>query len=171
MRLTSCLRWTTSSSRSEEHTSELQSHLNLVCRLLLEKKKNTRRPDLHTYTLVQERTRSSPMSGSIMMCPPSFCFFFFFFNDTATTEIYTLSLHDALPISTTSSSSSTTLTCLTPRPCMLSCASRTRSEEHTSELQSHLNLVCRLLLEKKRTKYVAYEYIVTKRRPTRTTQN
>src|SRR5574337_811998 len=54
-------------ARSEEHTSELQSPLNLVCRLLLEKKK--------------------------------IIFFFFFFNDTATTEIYTLSLHDALPIS------------------------------------------------------------------------
>src|SRR5574340_215884 len=50
-------------ARSEEHTSELQSPKDLVCRLLLEKKKN-----------------------------------FFFFNDTATTEIYTLSLHDALPI-------------------------------------------------------------------------
>src|SRR5256885_316475 len=57
--------------RSEEHTSELQSPCNLVCRLLLEKKKN------NTRTLL---------------------FFFFFFNDTATTEIYTLSLHDALPI-------------------------------------------------------------------------
>src|SRR2546429_1176450 len=68
---------------------------------------------------------------------------FFFFNDTATTEIYTLSLHDALPI------------CLPglrhshdhgrghqPRP--------DRSEEHTSELQSRLHLVCRLLLEKKK---------------------
>src|SRR6476661_4578629 len=60
--------------RSEEHTSELQSHLNIVCRLLLEKKKKKK-----NFIL--------------------FFFFFFFFNDTATTEIYTLSLHDALPIS------------------------------------------------------------------------
>src|SRR2546427_369776 len=55
-------------ARSEEHTSELQSQSNLVCRLLLEKKNHL-------------------------------IYFFFFFNDTATTEIYTLSLHDALPIS------------------------------------------------------------------------
>src|SRR5258706_433226 len=59
--------------RSEEHTSELQSLTNLVCRLLLEKKKKK-----HYHTPPR---------------PP-----FFFFNDTATTEIYTLSLHDALPI-------------------------------------------------------------------------
>src|SRR6476661_11245636 len=72
---------------------------------------------------------------------------FFFFNDTATTEIYTLSLHDALPISSRSSTA-------TGRWWATSSGSPTwpRSEEHTSELQSHLNLVCRLLLEKK-TKY------------------
>src|SRR5256885_17010594 len=74
--------------------------------------------------------------------------FFFFFNDTATTEIYTLSLHDALPISHRSG---------TPpprgaRPRSRRAAARgrrARSEEHTSELQSPCNLVCRLLLEKK----------------------
>src|SRR5689334_24135591 len=68
----------------------------------------------------------------------------FFFNDTATTEIYTLSLHDALPISrcswTRARSSSSTCSQLT---------AVTRSEEHTSELQSQFHLVCRLLLEKK----------------------
>src|SRR2546430_15400645 len=77
----------------------------------------------------------------------------FFFNDTATTEIYTLSLHDALPISPG---------CVATRPrpgpgaawsgsgwrCSTSTAAR--SEEHTSELQSQSNLVCRLLLEKKK---------------------
>src|SRR5260370_38659067 len=97
---------------------------------------------------------------------------FFFFNDTATTEIYTLSLHDALPISRS-------VILWTARPLMSSPSSRIlpedgasmpvirlkvvvlpeplgpisatmRSEEHTSELQSHLNLVCRLLLEKKK---------------------
>src|SRR6476620_12694638 len=82
---------------------------------------------------------------------------FFFFNDTATTEIYTLSLHDALPISasppsvTTTSSPRSTWALVriwpgattTPEP---------RSEEHTSELQSRQYLVCRLLLEKKKKK-------------------
>src|SRR6266700_7556076 len=69
--------------------------------------------------------------------------FFFFFNDTATTEIYTLSLHDALPISHT-------VVCLRS-PCHWPAfPTRTRSEEHTSELQSRENLVCRLLLEKKK---------------------
>src|SRR2546429_7917927 len=80
--------------------------------------------------------------------------FFFFFNDTATTEIYTLSLHDALPILTLKA---------VPRRLVLrstigampSSSSRfattgMRSEEHTSELQSRLHLVCRLLLEKKK---------------------
>src|SRR5256885_17098785 len=73
-------------------------------------------------------------------------YFFFFFNDTATTEIYTLSLHDALPISRTRERSSTG-----PSPAATRCCSSpTRSEEHTSELQSPCNLVCRLLLEKKK---------------------
>src|SRR5580692_13026095 len=72
-------------------------------------------------------------------------FFFFFFNDTATTEIYTLSLHDALPISTHISKNS-------PCACVGSVSKyESRSEEHTSELQSQSNLVCRLLLEKKKT--------------------
>src|SRR2546428_9400545 len=74
-------------------------------------------------------------------------FSFFFFNDTATTEIYTLSLHDALPISSrrkTTRRSSRRPTRQRPR-CV-------RSEEHTSELQSRSDLVCRLLLEKKKTR-------------------
>src|SRR5437588_7909084 len=79
-----------------------------------------------------------------------FFFFFFFFNDTATTEIYTLSLHDALPIS---------LEALRYE-CVIDQVlgdhdvrhRRERSEEHTSELQSHSDLVCRLLLEKKKKK-------------------
>src|SRR4029077_21298150 len=69
---------------------------------------------------------------------------FFFFNDTATTEIYTLSLHDALPISRSGDTSAW----VPSGSGSLKWASR--SEEHTSELQSHLNLVCRLLLEKKK---------------------
>src|SRR2546422_2788185 len=79
--------------------------------------------------------------------------FFFFFNDTATTEIYTLSLHDALPIYLVLSRSH-----LEPQgavgrsretPCRPT-IDDDRSEEHTSELQSRLHLVCRLLLEKKK---------------------
>src|ERR1039457_3063580 len=76
----------------------------------------------------------------IQMCTPVR---FFFFNDTATTEIYTLSLHDALPISTPSDIG---FWRWAPRPCP---SRAPRSEEHTSELQSPCNLVCRLLLEKK----------------------
>src|SRR3712207_8730425 len=86
---------------------------------------------------------------------------FFFFNDTATTEIYTLSLHDALPICTPAD---TLPTCQTifrrawrrvVAVSVRSCASirarvLSRSEEHTSELQSRQYLVCRLLLEKKK---------------------
>src|SRR2546426_5248258 len=78
---------------------------------------------------------------------------FFFFNDTATTEIYTLSLHDALPICagciapTTRRASGRRCTRCAERG---SRTSPSRSEEHTSELQSPCNLVCRLLLEKKK---------------------
>src|SRR2546422_7371720 len=84
------------------------------------------------------------------MCPGGS---FFFFNDTATTEIYTLSLHDALPISSRRSGRTRF-----PRrrrdgerlPGVSPTAGAARSEEHTSELQSRLHLVCRLLLEKKK---------------------
>src|ERR1039457_1923862 len=97
--------------RSEEHTSELQSPCNLVCRLLLEKKKKNQAREESTH-------HSQPATARLLcrLCALSLCsacvvgvlcfvfsrfvvvFFFFFFNDTATTEIYTLSLHDALPI-------------------------------------------------------------------------
>src|SRR5215217_9610893 len=74
-------------------------------------------------------------------------FFFFFFNDTATTEIYTLSLHDALPISAGRVAPRRG----PPRSHRPSPPTRRRrSEEHTSELQSRQYLVCRLLLEKKK---------------------
>src|SRR2546430_1572752 len=110
----------------------------------------------------------------------------FFFNDTATTEIYTLSLHDALPISPARQWASTALAwrrsrgsiVSTPKRCTkapsmpYSCIQRKwrstvlrlcelkRSEEHTSELQSQSNLVCRLLLEKKNAKYTPIFYLV-----------
>src|SRR3712207_8928059 len=95
----------------------------------------------------------------------------FFFNDTATTEIYTLSLHDALPISRGTLESATKLRpsgsrkrasgrrfpssvrsvcCSSKSTCSVMPAISTRSEEHTSELQSRQYLVCRLLLEKKK---------------------
>src|SRR3712207_7282357 len=93
------------------------------------------------------------------MCP------FFFFNDTATTEIYTLSLHDALPICLRNGAEAAGLQGRAPgrvlhavprarpRPSPrlgLQGRSNARSEEHTSELQSRQYLVCRLLLEKKK---------------------
>src|SRR2546422_2719018 len=86
-------------------------------------------------------------------------FLFFFFNDTATTEIYTLSLHDALPISCLRAHRTFRPKCRSRFPAQFPagcCAAQsfilagTRSEEHTSELQSRLHLVCRLLLEKKK---------------------
>src|ERR1035441_9572198 len=129
--------------RSEEHTSELQSLRHLVCRLLLEKKNpsRTRRP-------ARVREKRAPAIGtkpaastSLSSCSLSS---YFFFNDTATTEIYTLSLHDALPISADLQR---------PRWRTVESADRrscVRSEEHTSELQSLRHLVCRLLLEKKK---------------------
>src|SRR6266581_8699158 len=70
---------------------------------------------------------------------------FFFFNDTATTEIYTLSLHDALPILGVPSGVRAWMWIITPPSSTI----RLRSEEHTSELQSPVHIVCRLLLEKK----------------------
>src|SRR5256885_7948133 len=77
---------------------------------------------------------------------------FFFFNDTATTEIYTLSLHDALPICNATDRASGYSFCHSKAAGR---SSGRRSEEHTSELKSQSNLVCRLLLEKKKTKYKA----------------
>src|SRR2546430_11986465 len=79
--------------------------------------------------------------------------FFFFFNDTATTEIYTLSLHDALPIFRNFMGAVIDKKAFTKISAYLDEAKKNaRSEEHTSELQSQSNLVCRLLLEKKKKK-------------------
>src|SRR5438552_9257901 len=81
----------------------------------------------------------------VLECHPTYCFLFFF-NDTATTEIYTLSLHDALPIYCFENRCAHrgALLCLKDRGNV----KEIRSEEHTSELQSPDHLVCRLLLEK-----------------------
>src|ERR1019366_5287702 len=146
-------------SRSEEHTSELQSLTNLVCRLLPEKNRTLASATASTNAAARPAVsaagpaarpprptpaarRAAPAAGPAATSAARF----FFFNDTATTEIYTLSLHDALPI--------WKLSCMHGphrfppgrhlRKLIL------RSEEHTSELQSLTNLVCRLLLEKKR---------------------
>src|SRR5690606_42166081 len=81
-----------------------------------------------------------------------FLYYVFLFNDTSTTEIYTLSLHDALPISifSTVMSAAPSTSAITRFMAFPRRLSSCRSEEHTSELQSRENLVCRLLLEKKK---------------------
>src|SRR6266481_10138078 len=79
-------------------------------------------------------------------------FFFFFFNDTATTEIYTLSLHDALPIDASVRAQAGVWGLQTAQTVTFPSMAVSRSEEHTSELQSQFHLVCRLLLEKKKKK-------------------
>src|SRR5258705_10315109 len=98
-----------------------------------------------------------------------FAFRFFFFNDTATTEIYTLSLHDALPILIGGILEKSECPYFAEAASFLDNAGTlvayvraiseliipVRSEEHTSELQSLRHLVCRLLLEKKNTKHIA----------------
>src|SRR6516165_12817997 len=89
--------------------------------------------------------RTSSSCGSPTVTPNLSFVFFFFFNDTATTEIYTLSLHDALPISKAWAADAGRDARLESRADLAE-----RSEEHTSELQSQSNLVCRLLLEKKK---------------------
>src|SRR3712207_7972268 len=94
----------------------------------------------------------------------SHCLYFFFFNDTATTEIYTLSLHDALPICSVATNlrgpRAPVVRVTTWLADLYSTVSlrRTvpRSEEHTSELQSRQYLVCRLLLEKKKYKIIPH---------------
>src|SRR5256885_12403035 len=90
---------------------------------------------------------------------------FFFFNDTATTEIYPLSLHDALPIWIAASSRPElgrflySLGIPQVGEATAALLAADRSEEHTSELQSPCNLVCRLLLEKKKTN--SFYYLIT----------
>src|SRR3712207_7045643 len=112
-----------------------------------------------------------------MVGPEQLSVFFFFFNDTATTEIYTLSLHDALPICRFARSARASSWGRRSRSPITTCSSRcspepgprigsrsastTRSEEHTSELQSRQYLVCRLLLEKKKIYNTLILYITT----------
>src|SRR5215471_12862647 len=100
------MRWSVAWSRSEEHTSELQSRRDLVCRLLLEKKKKIGGVVIDDQAN-QEKRREGVFLGVLHhrfeFLVLGIGYFIpvvvvFFFNDTATTEIYTLSLHDALPI-------------------------------------------------------------------------
>src|SRR2546422_5663575 len=100
-------------------------------------------------------------------------FLFFFFNDTATTEIYTLSLHDALPISAKRCGLAARCCCrdnVAGRPGRLRKSTgggSSRSEEHTSELQSRLHLVCRLFLVKKKKNKVRVVLSVVNRQELR----
>src|SRR5438874_10884533 len=95
---------------------------------------------------------ASNVFTNLLCVPPLifFFFFFFFFNDTATTEIYTLSLHDALPILLDDDANRAQVGLVAVEPLLDRVGAR--SEEHTSELQSRRDLVCRLLLEKKKKK-------------------
>src|SRR5690349_24545168 len=98
-------------------------------------------------------TFTALLSMSVRPIACSLFFLFFFFNDTATTEIYTLSLHDALPIYGLWARARDRLRHRQARQRLHPGRQRAdRSEEHTSELQSRRDLVCRLLLEKKKKK-------------------
>src|SRR6266511_235149 len=121
------------------------------------KKKVPTRPALQeNYAKTDSERYTHPPSPTTALTQAAFpitppaqhrLFVFFFFHDPATTEIYTLSLHDALPISIASTPT------FMRRAEWSSCRASlfaSRSEEHTSELQSRENLVCRLLLEKKK---------------------
>src|SRR5438094_5590456 len=103
------------------------------------------------------------LSSRLLLSHTPSLFFFFFFNDPSTTEIYTLSLHDALPISKfhlAVTAAEEFEVSLSVKPAKVACPIESRfdlaflhrSEEHTSELQSPYDLVCRLLLEKKKKK-------------------
>src|SRR3954462_10317372 len=126
-------------ARSEEHTSELQSHDNLVCRLLLEKKNHN--ADAWSETELRHGTCGGPrvlrprascprpwpsVASAPAPPPPGPPSFFFFFNDTATPEISPLSLHDALPICSTSPAKTSDSSAL------ISSTSRTSSLEMSS---------------------------------------
>src|SRR5256886_14724219 len=148
----------TRSSISDDIRNILDSSANmrraipLILRLLMNEVNLSTNLASHFFDLVIGKILTSRLSLSKHLAH-------FFFNDTATTEIYTLSLHDALPIfhtvpqpaGRTGLSQAVEMVFLADRACG-TCNLRGRSEEHTSELQSQSNLVCRLLLEKKNWK-------------------
>src|SRR6266850_893901 len=152
--------------RSEEHTSELQSPCNLVCRLLLEKKKKYFwRVILRIGWIVALAIFAGPLPCVSQVrlfyaavCHITFPPFFFFFNDTATTEIYTLSLHDALPIS---SSRRRPVRGRAPRPRSL--RTRRRDRKSTRLNSSHLVISYAVFcLKKKKKKLNFVIFIKTK---------
>src|SRR6476661_8626630 len=143
------------SSRSEEHTSELQSHLNLVCRLLLEKKNlHPAHPHAQVVPLLlaheHEPAAVGRGAGPFVLhdageAQHARLFFLMIRRPPRSTLFPYTTLFRSTTAATRSRAPST------PSASASSCSpARRRSEEHTSELQSHLNLVCRLLLEKKK---------------------
>src|SRR5882757_4254684 len=159
--------------RSEEHTSELQSRQYLVCRLLLEKKKKhdaaqaggagqilavtpEHNAGVVVHGVVHVRGRDI---GELAPLAALVCIIFFF-NDTATTEIYTLSLHDALPI------------CRTSRRCRVKrsrfrtpwvCSTR-RDRKSTRLNSSHANISYAVFCLKKKKKKQEHFYTNTKKK-------
>src|SRR3989339_192123 len=131
--------------RSEEHTSELQSLTNLVCRLLLEKNILGTCFLIKDNFLVTTKHVVGEFTSDLFILFPHILFFF---NDTATSEIYSLSLPDALPIFHTKDWSPPLDDNFKNQLAHVT-KGYGRSEEHTSELQSRSDIVYRLLLAKK----------------------
>src|SRR5438309_409383 len=163
-----------SGDRSEEHTSELQSQFHLVCRLLLEKKKkntSTYSPQKNERDSSERAQSQTRLISSVSLCcrlylqvhliPPRpaapYLFFFFFFNDPAPTEIYTLSLHDALPTwyarpaatSGTSRTSATTGCSAITRTCCFRATDRKSTRLNSSHSSISYAVFC--LKKKKKT--------------------
>src|SRR6266566_321906 len=149
--------------RSEEHTSELQSPCNLVCRLLLEKKKNSKQAASASASRYYNPGKTSTdtsrgltavnvpvLSTTSVSTRSSTSSAFFFFNDTATTEIYTLSLHDALPISFHGQNHSTR------QPVRLRRSHR-RDRKSTRLNSSHLVISYAVFCLKKKKKKIKYD--------------
>src|SRR6266478_1759558 len=139
-----------SAARDRKSTRLNSSHSQISYAVFcLKKKKNIARLRAVTHC---HQARDNPNNGRGSRRQPteshSNRYLFFFLNDTAPTEIYTLSLHDALPISYDPSATPAPEAAASPRSA--AAPDQTRSEEHTSELQSQSNLVCSLLLEKKK---------------------
>src|SRR6476661_7826093 len=169
-----------SGARSEEHTSELQSHLNLVCRLLLEKKKNDRferacstpeqSDELENFDVPDRPGNFRPPAGrpprpSRAAAAGRGLFFFVMIRRPPRSTLFpytTLFRSDLIALRHTEP-----VVALGDFTMLLPAHEQIRSEEHTSELQSHLNLVCRLLLEKKKKKMIRSLYTKT----THKTQN
>src|SRR6266481_5077472 len=143
------------SMRSEEHTSELQSQFHLVCRLLLEKKKSfSLNSACNFYKSSRASSSSTPCASSLAIAPQSkvalrtSISLFFFFNDPATTEIYTLSLHDALPISLTR----TAYSLPTRKRAAAGCSRMMRDRKSTRLNSSHSSISYAVFCLKKKKK-------------------